>query len=162
AVLVLGVAQVRAGALTLGELLVVMTYLAQLYGPVEAVGRTVATLQGSLASARRAFELLDQSPDVTDRPGAQPLPRAAAAVEFRGVSFCYDGAHPVLGDVSYAIPAGTRLGIAGRTGAGKTTLVSLVMRFIDPTEGQVLLDGTDLRDFRLADLRNQFAIVLQE
>ena len=162
AVLFIGVAKVRSGALTLGELLVVMTYLTQLYGPLQTVGKTVATLQGSLASARRAFELLDQVPDVTDRPDARPLRWARGAVEFRGVGFSYDGVHPVLRDVSFAFPAGARVGIAGRTGAGKSTLVSLVMRFVDPTDGQVFLDGVDLREIRLADLRNQFAIVLQE
>ena len=162
AVLLIGAGKVRSGALTLGDLLVVMTYLAQLYGPLQTVGKTVATLQGSLASARRAFELLDQLPEVVERPGARPLRRATGAMEFRGVGFSYDGSHDVLHDISFAVPAGARLGIAGRTGAGKTTLVSLAMRFIDPTQGQILLDGIDLRDLRLADLRAQFAIVLQE
>jgi ATP-binding cassette subfamily B protein len=162
AALLIGASKVRSGALTLGELLVVTTYLAQLYGPLQTVGKTVATLQGSLASARRAFELLDQLPEVAERPGARSLRRATGTVEFRGVKFTYDGSHDVLRDVSFAVPAGARVGIAGRTGAGKTTLVSLVMRFIDPTDGQVLLDGVDLRDLRLADLRSQFAIVLQE
>jgi ATP-binding cassette subfamily B protein len=83
-------------------------------------------------------------------------------VEFRGVGFAYDAQNLILDDVSFAIQAGTRLGIAGRTGAGKTTLVSLLMRFYDPSAGQILLDGVDLRDYKLADLRRQFAIVLQE
>ena len=162
AVLLIGAGKVRSGVLTLGELLVVMTYLTQLYGPLQTVGKTMATLQASLASARRAFELLDQIPEVAERADARPLLRAAGTVEFVGVGFSYDGVHSVLRDVSFVVPAGVRVGIAGRTGAGKTTLVSLVMRFIDPTEGRVLLDGIDLRDLKLADLRSQFAVVLQE
>jgi ATP-binding cassette subfamily B protein len=83
-------------------------------------------------------------------------------VEFRGVSFAYEPGRPVLHDVSFSARAGARVGVAGATGAGKTTLMSLLTRFYDPTTGQILFDGIDLRDFKLTDLRNQFAIVLQE
>jgi ATP-binding cassette subfamily B protein len=162
AVLYLGVSHVQSGAITLGQLLLVMAYLAQLYGPMETVSRKVADLQGSLVSAERAFTLLDLTPDVADRPNARPLARAAGAVEFLGVQFAYPGNPPVLHDISFRIPPGARVGIEGKTGAGKTTLVSLLTRFYDPADGLVLLDGVDLREFRLADLRNQFAIVLQE
>jgi ATP-binding cassette subfamily B protein len=99
---------------------------------------------------------------VAERPDAQRLKRARGEIEFRNVSFAYDRENLVLQDLSFRIPAGTRLGIAGRTGSGKTTLASLVTRLYDPTKGQILLDGVDLRDYQLADLRNQFAIVLQE
>jgi ATP-binding cassette subfamily B protein len=162
AVLLLGIGKVRSGALTLGNLLLVMAYLTQLYSPLQTVGKTVASLQGSLASARRAFELLDEDTEVPERPDARSIRRAAGAIEFRDVSFSYDGKHPVLCDVSFSFAPGARVGIAGRTGAGKTSLVSLVMRFFDPGSGQILLDGVDLRDYRLADLRSQFAMVLQE
>jgi ATP-binding cassette, subfamily B, bacterial len=162
AVLFVGVQGVQSGALTLGELLMVMTYLAQLYGPLETISQKMGDVQSSIASAERAFELLDEVPDVEERPDARPLHRARGALEFRDVSFAYDGDHPVLHDVSFAVAPGTRLGIAGQTGAGKTTLMSLITRFYDPSTGQILLDGTDLRDFKLADLRNQFGIVLQE
>jgi ATP-binding cassette subfamily B protein len=119
-------------------------------------------LQSHLASAERAYTLLDLEPDVTDRPGARPLTRARGAVAFRRVSFGYDGAQEVLHDITFELAAGTRVGIAGRTGAGKTTLTNLLTRFYDPSAGKILLDGIDLRDYKLADLRNQFAIVLQE
>jgi ATP-binding cassette subfamily B protein len=161
-VLFLGVRGVLADRLTLGELLMVLAYLTQLYGPLSTIGDTVARLQSSLASMRRAFELLDEVPEVAERPRARTLKRATGAIELCGVSFSYDGTHPILDNVSFAIGAGTRLGIAGRTGAGKSTLVSLLTRFYDPSAGQVLLDGVDVRDYKLADLRNQFAIVLQE
>ena len=162
AVLFIGIRHVESGVLTLGELLLVMGYLAQLYAPLKTMSRKAASLQSHLAGAERAFSLLDEAPDVAERPQARPLARASGAVAFRSVSFAYDRDFPVLHDISFEIPAGTRLGIAGATGTGKTTLVSLLTRFYDPTAGQILLDGIDLRDYKLADLRNQFAIVLQE
>ena len=162
AVLLIGVRHVRTGALTLGQLLLVMGYLAQLYQPLKTISRKAASLQSYLASAERAFALLDERPDVPERLHARPLVRAAGAVEFQHVSFAYNSDRRVLHDVSFAVPAGARVAIVGTTGAGKTTLVGLLTRFYDPTAGAILLDGTDLRDYRLADLRDQFAIVLQE
>ncbi|MDQ3929826.1 MAG: ABC transporter ATP-binding protein/permease [Chloroflexota bacterium] len=162
AVLFIGVRHVQSGALTLGNLLLVMSYLAQLYEPLNALSKGKATLQGSLASAERAFSLLDEAPDVVERPNARPLSRASGAVSFRDVSFAYREDRPVLHNVSFEIDPGTRLGISGTTGAGKTTLMSLLTRFYEPTAGQILLDGVDLRDYKLDDLRNQFSIVLQE
>jgi ATP-binding cassette subfamily B protein len=162
AVLWIGVQHVQTGKLTLGSLLLLMSYLAQLYTPLKTIGRKAATLQGHLAGAERAFSVLDRATDVVEHPAARPLIRAAGAIWFRKVSMAYDEGHPVLEDVSFEISPGTRVGIVGRTGAGKTTLLNLLPRFFDPTSGQVLLDGLDLRDYMLQDLRNQFAIVLQE
>jgi ATP-binding cassette subfamily B protein len=162
AVLFIGVRHVQAGALTLGELLVVMAYLAQLYSPMETISKKVADLQGSMVSAERAFALLDETPDVADRADGRPIDRAAGAVSFRGVGFAYPGNPPVFRDVSFDVTPGTRVGVIGRTGAGKSTLMNLLTRFYDPAAGQIQLDGVDLRNYRLADLRNQFAIVLQD
>jgi ATP-binding cassette subfamily B protein len=139
-----------------------MAYLSQLYDPLRTIGKTSSSLQGYLTSAERAFALLDQAPDVEERPDARPLPRALGAIAFRNVYFAYEQGHTVLREVSFDVPAGARVGIAGRTGAGKTTILSLLTRFYDPDSGQILLDGEDLRDYKVADLRNQFAIVLQE
>jgi ATP-binding cassette subfamily B protein len=161
-VLYLGVRSVLSSRLTLGDLLMVIAYLTQLYGPLNAIGDKIISLQPYVASIKRAFELLDEVPDVAERPQARPLKRATGAIEFRGVGFAYEGQNLVLDGISFAIEAGTRLGIAGRTGAGKSTLMSLLMRFYDPNRGQILLDGVDLRDYKLAELRNQFAIVMQE
>jgi ATP-binding cassette subfamily B protein len=161
-VLFMGIRHVESGVLTLGELVLVMSYLAQLYSPLQTMSKKAADLQASLASAERAFVLLDEVPDVTERPNARPLARAVGAVTFRNVSFAYSKDHPVLHDISFEVGPGIHLGIVGTTGAGKTTLVSLLTRFYDPTAGQILLDGIDLRDYKLADLRNQFTIVLQE
>jgi ATP-binding cassette subfamily B protein len=163
AVIFIGVRNVQAGTLTLGDLLLVMGYLLQLYRPLESISKRVGDLQRSLASAERTFALLDQPPEVIEKPNAMPLPRARGALSFQNVSFAYEGENnPVLHNISFEVLAGTRVGIAGATGAGKTTLVSLLTRFYDPTSGQIRLDDVDLRDYRIADLRNQFAIVLQE
>ena len=161
-ILFIGVRHVQTGVLTLGDLLLIMSYVVQLYEPLRTIGRQSATLQRALASAERAFALLDEAQDVAERPNARPVSRASGALEFRDVSFAYDEQRPVLRHVSFVIGAGTRLGIAGATGAGKTTLVNLLSRFYDPTSGQILLDSVDLRDYKLAELRDQFTVVLQE
>ena len=160
--LLIGVSHVRSGILTLGELLMVMAYLAQLYGPLETISKKVAEMQASLTSAERVMTLLKQGPDVPERPHARPLVRAKGHVVFRNVAFAYDPERTVLHNSSFEIEPGTRVGIVGTTGAGKTTLLNLLTRFYDPTSGQILLDGVDLRDYKVADLRNQFAVVLQD
>src|SRR5213594_1775017 len=162
AVLLIGVRHVGAGVLTLGELLMVMAYMNQLYEPLKTISRKAATLQLHLASAERAFALLDEPSDVEERPDAQLLGRASGAIAFRNISFAYGKDRPVLHDISFNIEPGTRLGIAGASGAGKSTLISLLTRFYDPTEGEHRLDGVDLREFMLEDLRLQFAVVPQD
>lgn len=161
-VLYVGANQVRIGAMTLGELLLVMSYIGQLYGPLKSVSNKAAQMQSHFASAERALSLLDQPFDVEERITAEPLGRARGNVHLEGVAFSYSNGPPVLSNVNLDIPEGTRVGIAGRTGAGKTTLISLLMRFYDVTKGRILLDGIDLRDYRVADLRRQFSIVLQD
>jgi ATP-binding cassette subfamily B protein len=158
----IGVRHVQEGVLTLGNLLIVMAYLSQLYGPLQIISRKMADLQASLASAERAFRLLDETQDVVEKTDARSISRAAGSIAFKGVSFAYPDRPSVLRNISFDVSPGTRVGIAGATGAGKTTLISLLTRFYDPTEGSIHLDGIDLRDYKLRDLRNQFAIVLQE
>ncbi|PYT13707.1 MAG: hypothetical protein DMF51_10090 [Acidobacteria bacterium] len=126
--------------LLVGLTTAVGTYLSQLYGPLQTLSSLTGHLQRSLASAERAFSLLDETPDVAERQDARPISRASGAVAFRSVSFAYDKDHPVLHDVSFEVGPGTRVGIMGATGAGKTTLVGLLTRFYDPTAGQILLD----------------------
>ena len=162
AVMFIGVRAIQSRTLTLGSFMLVWGYLAQLYGPLKTISKKAASLQNNLAGAERAFALLDEAPGVAERADARALARARGAMVFRNVSFAYDHNQPVLQNISFEIEPGTCLGIAGTTGAGKTTLVNLLTRFYDPAVGQILLDAVDLRDYKLADLRNQFAIVLQE
>jgi ATP-binding cassette subfamily B protein len=162
AALIVGVEQVRAGQLSLGDLLLVMAYLQQIYKPLRLLSKKTVALESSLASAERAFALLDQVPEVAERRDATRVSRSAGNLLFLDVSFAYDAEHTVLHRVSFAAPPGTRVGIRGATGAGKSTLMGLLMRFYDPTDGLIVLDGVDLRDYHLGDLRRQFAIVLQE
>ena len=162
-ILYIGARHVQSGEITLGELVLVLAYLSQLFLPLREIGTRVASIQQALASAARVFAMLDEEPDVTEQPGARALDRARGAFTFRGVAFRYrpDG-EDIFREVDLEIPAGTRVGIAGKTGSGKSTLLGLLPRFFDPTEGQVLLDGDDLRSLQLADLRRQYAIVLQD
>jgi ATP-binding cassette subfamily B protein len=162
AVLYIGARHVQAGLLSLGDLLVVMAYLSMLYKPLETLSRKAASLQASLASAERAYRLFDEQEEVPETTTPQPLKRARGHIEFVDVSYAYPHRQPVLHNLTFQVTPGTSVGIAGPTGAGKTTLIGLLFRFFDPTEGHIKLDGTDIRDFRLTDLRNQFAIVLQE
>jgi ATP-binding cassette, subfamily B, bacterial len=160
--LYIGVSHVQSGIITLGELIMVMAYLGMLLSPLNRISHQAGSLQAHFASADRAFTLLDTEPDVPEKPSARELVRATGGIEFRDVSFAYVGDRAVLQGISFRIPPRTRVGIAGHTGSGKSTLMSLLMRFYDPTSGQILLDGVDLRDYRIAALREQFGIVLQE
>ncbi|HZQ25002.1 MAG TPA: ABC transporter ATP-binding protein [Terriglobales bacterium] len=162
AVLYVGVLHVRSGVLTIGSLLVVIAYLAQMYQPLQLLSTKTTDLQTWIASLERAFALLEQQPEIAESPFARTLTRAQGTFEFRNVSFLYDSSGRGVRNLSFTIPAGTRVGIVGTTGSGKTTLLNLLMRFYDPTQGQVLLDGVDLREYRVSDLRRQFAVVLQE
>jgi ATP-binding cassette subfamily B protein len=162
AALIIGVQQVRAGELSLGSLLLVLAYLKDIYKPLKTLSKKTVALESSMASAERAFALLDRMPEVAEKRDARRVGRATGSLLFLDVSFAYDAGHTVLHRVSFAAPTGTRVGIRGTTGAGKSSLMSLLMRFYDPTDGQILLDGVDLRDYNLTDLRRQFGIVLQE
>jgi ATP-binding cassette subfamily B protein len=161
AALFVGIYHVRSGLLTLGELLLLMGYLAQLYEPIRTTSRKAGSLQTHLASLERVFALLEEPHDVAEAADPVAMERAVGTIAFEDVSFGYGGAS-VLERVSFHVAAGARVGIAGMSGTGKTTLVNLLTRFFDPSQGQVLLDGVDLRTYRLRDLRAQFAIVLQD
>jgi ATP-binding cassette subfamily B protein len=162
AILLIGVRHVQAHLLTMGDLFVVVTYVAQMHEPLKTISQKLADLQSAVVSAERAIALLDELPEAVEPPHARRIKRAKGDIRFRDVSFSYDNGHVVLGDISFDVTAGARVGIQGKTGAGKTTLINLLMRFHDPNAGAILLDGLDLRDYRVADLRNQIALVLQE
>ncbi|TMI18885.1 ABC transporter ATP-binding protein [Candidatus Bathyarchaeota archaeon] len=162
AVLYIGIGHVQAGILTLGSLLVVNYYVTQLYTPLRNVGASILDIQMSLTGVERYRAVLDEKPDVPESPNALSLARAKGQITFRKVSFEYTKDHPVLQEVSFSLPSGSCLGVVGPTGSGKTTLSTLMLRLFDPTEGSIILDDIDLRDYKLADLRNQYAVVHQE
>ena len=162
-VLFVGFRQVQSGVITLGDLMLMMGYVTQLYDPLKTMGKNSAALQSYLAHIERAFALLDELPEVEEKTDPRSLVRATGKIAFQNVSFSYGQSNrPALSQVSFQLDPGMRVGIVGPTGAGKTTLVNLLTRFYDPTEGQILLDDVDLREYKLVDLRSQFAIVLQD
>src|SRR6266704_2727641 len=161
-VLFVGFRQVQSGVITLGDLMLMMGYVSLLYEPLKSMGKNSAALQSYMANIERAFALLDELPEVAEKTNPRSLVRATEKLAFQHVSFTYGQNRPALEQVSFEVDSGMSVGIVGTTGAGKTTLVNLLSRFYDPTEGQISLDGVDLRDYKLKDLRNQFAIVLQE
>jgi ATP-binding cassette subfamily B protein len=163
AILWLGVRQVEAHILSVGDLLMIVAYIAQLYEPLQQIGAHITGQQQAIVSAERAFSLLDRPPAVVEPVAPCALPRAKGAIALRHVSFGYGGGNsPIIEDVSVEIPAGAFVGIVGRTGSGKSTLSGLLLRLYDPQAGRILLDGMDIRNLSLADLRAQFAVVPQE
>jgi ATP-binding cassette, subfamily B, bacterial len=165
AMIVIGIGtwELSRGNLSLGGLLVFMTFLTQLYSPVRGLGRLVNSIYSASASAERIIEFLDLEPSVADQPGARRIARAEGAIAMRGVSFSYPGAkRHALDDVSLQVAPGETLALVGPSGAGKSTIAKLLPRFYDPSAGQVALDGTDVRDLTLDSLRENIALLLQE
>ncbi|MCX4631761.1 ABC transporter ATP-binding protein [Streptomyces sp. NBC_01443] len=165
AVMGLGTWKLAQGQLTLGGLLVFIALLSKLYSPIRDLSQLTTTFYAASASAERIIELLDQRPQVVEVEAARArrIGRARGDVEFRGVSFRYPGTSRwALRDVSLRVEPGTTLALVGSSGAGKSTVGKLQLRFYDPDQGAVLLDGTDLRELQLSELRENVAVVLQE
>jgi ABC-type multidrug transport system fused ATPase/permease subunit len=148
--------------LTLGELVAFSTYLGQLAEPVHRMGRIIPILAMAAAAGERIFEILDARSDVEEAADAVPLPTIQGRVRFEGVSFAYFGRHRVLEDVSFEALPGQIIALLGATGSGKSSIINLIPRFYDPTEGRITLDGHDIRGVTLNSLRDQIGIVLQE
>jgi ATP-binding cassette, subfamily B, bacterial len=162
--LVLGVGawHVIEGKIAPGELIVLMTYIASVYQPLEQISTTVGMIHEELVQFNASLDLLDKEPDVKEKPDAVELGRARGRVVARDVGFAYRGRRETLTDVSFEARPGERVAIVGHTGAGKSTLMSLLIRFYDPASGAIELDGVDLRDLKLSSLREQISVVLQE
>ncbi|HXY99547.1 MAG TPA: ABC transporter ATP-binding protein [Stellaceae bacterium] len=156
-----GARSVLSGHLSLGQLVVFISYLAQLYVPVNQITQSWGLIAGARIGAQRCFEILDTEADLRDGSRDFPPEGARGAVEWRKVSFRYRPEMPVLREVDLSIAPGTKVAVVGATGAGKSTLLGLLPRFFDPTGGSVLIDGVDLREYRLKSLRRQIAMVLQ-
>lgn len=157
----IGSRRVLAGELSVGQLLIFLAYLAQLYEPLNQLSHAGATIAGATAGTRRVFEVLDAPEDVKDAPNAVAL-GTVREISFEQVTFGYEPARPILIDLSFRIPPGQSVALIGPSGAGKTTLLNLIPRFFDPTRGTVQVDGEALRSVRLRDLRRQIGVVLQE
>ncbi len=154
--------QAIRGALTLGELIAFITYLAQLAAPIRRLGLIIPAIAMAGASAERIFEILDEVTQVREAADALPLPPVRGHLRFENVSFGYARPHNVLRDVSFAARPGQALALLGPTGSGKSSIINMIPRFYDPTAGRILLDGHDIRQATLHSLRSQIGIVLQE
>jgi len=160
-VLGFGAWHVLQGQLSIGELLVFLSYIAAVYGPLETISSTVGSMQQRLINVQGAFMLIDIEPDIVDAPDAAILDRPRGSVAFDHVSFHYTGRTATLKDITFAVEPAKRVAIVGPTGAGKTTLISLIKRFHDPQSGAVLVDGIDVRKLKVKSLREQVSVVLQ-
>jgi ABC-type multidrug transport system fused ATPase/permease subunit len=150
------------GRLTPGDLAVVLFYIGAVYKPLESISYTLGSLQDNFVSLRIAFDVLDTVPEVREAVPAKTLQRACGRIAFQGIDFAYAGRTDTLCDVSFEVQPGQIVAIVGPTGAGKTTLISLIPRFYDAQKGHILLDDIDIRDLSLRSLRNQISLVLQE
>jgi ATP-binding cassette subfamily B protein/subfamily B ATP-binding cassette protein MsbA len=157
-----GARHVMEGKLTIGQIWYLSTLLMMLYQPLEALTHIAWALQGAAAGVQRCFEVLDRANDVPDAPDAKPLESTRGEITFQGVAFGYRADRPILTNVNTRIDPGQTVAFVGGTGAGKSTMLSLVPRFYDPTAGRVLIDGHDLREFTKKSLRNHISIVLQD
>jgi ABC-type multidrug transport system fused ATPase/permease subunit len=161
-VLGVGARHVMQGKVTVGQLLVVISYIASVYKPLESISGTIGSLQEIFVSLQSAFQVLDTAPDIHDEPNCLEIKSSQGRVTFEDVSFSYENRHDTLRDINFEAEPGHVVAIVGPTGAGKTTLVSLLARFYTPTEGRILLDGNNIRNLTLKFLRSQISIVLQE
>ena len=161
-VMAMGAWHVIQGRISIGELIVLLTYITSVYQPLEQISGTVGTLHEQLVQFSSSLKLLDTKPLVEEKPGALELERPRGHVRAEGVSFNYPARGRTLEDVSFEVLPGERIAIVGQTGAGKSTLMSLLIRFYDPKRGRIEIDGVDVRDLALRSLREQISVVLQE
>ena len=161
-ILGLGAWRVVNSDFTLGGLVAFQGYLLLMLAPTRFLGFAVQITQQAVTSGERVFQIIDTPLDVQEKPDARPLPEVRGEIEFDRVTFQYGDRDPILRDISVHVPDGGSLAIVGRSGSGKSTLANLLPRFYDPTEGAIRVDGHDLRDVRLQDLRSRIGMVMQE
>ncbi|HEX4749766.1 MAG TPA: ABC transporter ATP-binding protein [Bryobacteraceae bacterium] len=161
-ILAYGGFRIRSGALTLGVLVAFFQYGLRFFRPIQDLSEKYNILQGAMAASERIFKLLDTQPNIVSPATTIPFPEGAVGIEFDHVWFAYNDEAWVLRDVSFTIEPGETMAVVGHTGAGKTTLTNLLMRFYDVQRGAVRIGGIDVRDFDLNDLRRHFGVVLQD
>jgi ATP-binding cassette, subfamily B, bacterial len=157
-----GARLVLRGELSPGDLVVFLTYLKRAFNPAQDFAKYTGRLAKATAAGERIIDLLERTPEVRDLPGAVPAPALEGVVRFEAVSFGYEPGRPVLEQIDFELRPGQRVALAGPSGIGKSTLASLLLRLYDPTEGRVLIDGRDIREYTLASLRAQISAVLQD
>jgi ATP-binding cassette subfamily B protein len=160
-VLGFGAWHVLNGSISTGELIVLISYIAAVYQPLEQLGHEIGHMHSSLVFVNAAFNMLDEKPEVVEAPNPVDLGRARGEIELRNVSFAYASRVDTIKDITFKIAPGERVAIVGPTGAGKTTMINLIVRFYDPQDGQVLIDGHDVKHVSLASLRENISLVLQ-
>jgi ATP-binding cassette subfamily B protein/subfamily B ATP-binding cassette protein MsbA len=156
-----GANHVMSGRLTVGGIIVFTTYLASLYGPINTISQTWGMIQGAKVGVDRVFEILDIERDLQEGPRTFPVTGARGKVVWEDVSFHYNEQQQVLKNINLSVSPGEKIAFVGPTGVGKSTLVSLIARFYDPSKGRVLIDDADIRDYKLKSLRGQISMVLQ-
>lgn len=161
-VLFYGAFAIQNGILTIGGLTMFLTYIVTLSRPLNMLGTSIADIQRALVSAKRLFELLESEEDVFEKPNAVTLEEVQGSVEFKGVSFTYSSGRKALKNVTLHVKPGEKVLIVGPPGSGKSTLLKLLMRFYDPDEGSILIDGIDIRDLKLSSIRRHVGYVPQE
>lgn len=158
-----GVQLVLQGALTAGDLLIFITYLKTAFKPIRQLAKYTGQIAKATASGERVIDVLDTIPDIQDTRGAMTAPPFLGSVQFDQVTFAYEGGNRgTLQNVSFTVQAGEHVALVGPSGSGKSTLVSLLLRFYDPLEGKILIDGHDLREYKVDSVRRQISVVLQE
>jgi ATP-binding cassette subfamily B multidrug efflux pump len=153
---------VVSGAVSVGLVVSFMVYVQRFYRPIQMISGLWTQMQSALAGAERIFELLDTQPEIVDAPDAEDLPPAEGRIAFEGVYFAYKPDEPVLQDINFSAEPGQTIALVGPTGAGKTSVVSLLMRFYDVLQGRITVDGRDIRHVKQANLRQQMGMVLQD
>jgi ATP-binding cassette subfamily B protein/subfamily B ATP-binding cassette protein MsbA len=156
-----GARAVMSGTLSLGQLIIFVSYLAQLYDPINKITQSWGLIAGARVGASRVFEVLDTEPDLKNGSRQFPSQGTRGAIAWDNVSFRYRPDTPVLNEINLTVEAGMRVAIVGQTGAGKSTMLGLLPRFFDPTNGRVTIDGVDIREYQIASLRRQIGMVLQ-
>ena len=157
-----GATRVLAGELTTGDVIVFFAYVTNLYAPMRALSRLSFAFNKATIGAERIADIFEARTEVTDRKDARPVKKLTGSIQFRDVSFEYEPGHPILSEINLIIAPGEKVAIVGSTGAGKSTLVSLLPRFFDPTSGEIYINGDDIRTFQLQSLRDHVSLVLQD
>ncbi|WP_213592450.1 ABC transporter ATP-binding protein [Paenibacillus woosongensis] len=158
----LGAYMIQSGQLTIGLLVAFSNYVGNFWDPINRLGMMYNQLLVAMASSERIFEFIDEEPSIADKPGAKPLPPIEGNIEFKNVIFEYEKGRQALKGISLNVRSGQSIALVGHTGSGKSTIINLLSRFYDTTEGSVCIDGHDIRDVTVQSLRSQIGIVLQD